>query len=236
MVEVAMNFDDYHDLSRAPYKTREHLWAEEQMPWLVNNTLDNEQSQRLHRHIDNCEQCQADYHQQQQLHSILMAEPKVDYAPQVSMQRLMSAIDKPGVSQGWGLQCRDFDFVTPIKKHFWPLVVGAQALALTVLALVVGLNQFESRKPIDAALMADYQTLSANNKLIKGPHLQVVFNDEVTSVQIRQMLESIHPYIVSGPSEQGVFRVQLNGASNLESAAKWLEQQQGVTFVAVQGH
>lgn len=224
-----MSRNDEAYLSRA----QEHAWAEQQMPWLVNETLERHLSARLHRHMHDCEVCRTDFQRQQQLRRLLTSEPKVDYAPQQSLRRLQQAIDQPS------LHVRLRRYYSRLARwrfpsiNIWQGIIGAQAITVLVLAVVIGSLQLDTSSTVDSQA-ANYQTLSSSDGTLNEAHLQVVFNEQLSLANIRQLLEPIDAVIASGPSEQGVFRVRV-GQSDIQEQADWLQAQPGVIFVAISG-
>ena len=55
-----------------------------------------------------------------------------------------------------------------------------------------------------------------------GPELEVVFRPDATAAAIQQTLNDADASLVSGPTEQGVYRVRLNPGANVEAALKLL--------------
>ncbi len=223
----------------------EHEWSQDQLPWLVNSTLGDDDKQRLNKHLLDCKLCQKDFQQQRQWQQLMVRESTLEYAPQSSLQRMMNRIDKPSLLKTWSLS-----FANSLEKlsyrlasvrtrsKFGLLIIGTQTASVFVLALVVGWHTWRSDYPIEEGIaQADtnpsYQTLSSPAGILSSPHLQVVFEDRVTLEEIKSLLQVMDARIASGPSEQGVFRIDVKSGKSIELSADWLRRQSGVMFVAV---
>tara|TARA_R110000850_G_scaffold16864_4_gene52279 strand:+ start:7546 stop:8238 length:693 start_codon:yes stop_codon:yes gene_type:complete len=193
---------------------QEHLWAERMLPWQVNGTLSQADSERLQSHLRVCASCRRDLELESELASRVAVSPVVDYAPQASLARLMKRIDaeaqkKPVASDPPGLKRR-----TQRRASFsMTAALAVQAAALAVIAVTV---LWVATRP---APVAEYRTLSAAPATLDA-RLQVVFTDTSTAEQIRSTLSSIGGHIVDGPSRAGVFLIEIESAGTPPEAAE----------------
>ncbi len=218
-------------MSKASNST-EHTWVQEVLPWFVNQSLSVDEQARVEAHLSQCACCREDIAREQQLAEAINQAPVVAYAPQHSLQKLMQVIDKPSLKQrllGWLPAFPSLGRGVSLAngQWFWPSVVGAQALAVAVLAVVLSGNVQQ-----DYA-QGEYYTLSSGSAL--DGHLQVVFDDSVSAKGIGELLSSVDGSIIQGPSNSGLFLVAVPSQNGefLNRAAAILAEQEGVRFVAV---
>lgn len=210
----------------------DHAWATELLPWLVNGTLAEGDAQRVRAHLTDCAECSRDYAFERRIARHIAVGPVVDYAPQASFARVRERIERNASRKSWWRRPRARGNEARRRSPFAVAVV-AQAAALAALALAF--SWFMLRP----SMTPDYRTLSSEPAPeFAGGYLQVVFADEVTAADIRATLARVRGRIVSGPSQGGVFLVVIetpeHDANELEAAARTLEAQRGVRFVAVQ--
>src|SRR4051812_33093068 len=64
------------------------------LPWHVTGQLTADEAARVEAHVQACAECRAELEQQRELRAVLRGEDRVDYAPQPSLQKLMTRIDE----------------------------------------------------------------------------------------------------------------------------------------------
>ena len=110
-------------------------------------------------------------------------------------------------------------------------VVTVQAAAILLLTAGLVIRAFDRQPP------AEYRTLSlpAPAQSASGPLLHVVFDDELTAGEIRDLLARLRGRVVAGPSDIGAFTVEVDATAGAaprsrhpSSAAAWLRSQPGV--------
>jgi anti-sigma factor RsiW len=102
----------------------------------------------------------------------------------------------------------------------WPVALAASlALALVSGGLGVAGSQWLQTAP-DAA---PYQVAGDSTTIVAaGPALDVVFRAEAKAESIHSALRAIGGQIVSGPTQLGLYRVQLAAEADLTAAARML--------------
>lgn len=207
----------------------EHSWAQQALPWLVNQTLPQADVRRLRAHLQGCGECQQALQTELRLAQKMAAAPVVDYAPQASLAKLMQRIDaEPATATPPALPSAGRP--KPARRSPMAYAFVAQAAALAVLALSVSWFVFRP----GPAPEGEYRTLSSTPVALPA-HLQVVFSDPLTIGEQRQLLQKIGGRIIDGPSPVGLFLVTLEAAdpAALDAAAQQLRSLPGVRFVAV---
>lgn len=230
----------------APKPDLEHPWAQQVLPWMVNETLPVPDVARLCSHLESCAACRADLEFERRIAARVAQDVVVPHAPQAGFARLLQRIDEAqtdttqsdtGQTGGWWRRrsARRPGSVD-VRRPWFAVAVAAQAAAFLVLSLTTAwLALGPERAP-------DYRTLSRASPVIPGDHLQVVFADTVTAADMQRLLGAIGGHIVGGPSPAGVVLVAVTAgpeapdleAPDLEAAAQRLSKEPGVVFVAMQ--
>jgi hypothetical protein len=186
------------------------------LPWYANGTLRRNESQRVAYHMAVCADCARELE---------------------TIQRLYLAYKNPSMPPGWQPSARGFAdlesklgsaqperTLTNQRKVFkvaWPILpwrlltlpglVTAQAIVIIFLVGVIGMQTVS---------LPSYQTLAYEPPvaLAVWPELSVVFSDNATERDIRNLLQACHGQIVRGPSVLGIYTIQLHGilASNVK--------------------
>lgn len=215
--------------STKPFE-REHQWARQTLPFLVNETLPEYEAQRLRSHLRLCADCRRELEQERALARRIAVDPVVEYTPQASLAQLTQRIDAAQErASGWRRWLRPR--ADGGRRSALVFVLAAQAAALAALALVLSWQSFRQEP-------AAYRTL-ASAPATPGAHLQVVFTDAVTAADMRAILARVRGRIVSGPSRAGVFLVAIeapgaDAGAELDAAARVLAGEPGVRYVAAQ--
>jgi hypothetical protein len=70
-----------------------------------------------------------------------------------------------------------------------------------------------------------FSTLSsAATPTARGPILRVVFKPETPASQMQELLHSVHAQVVAGPTEAGVYTLQLDRRRDAADVSQALEQ------------
>lgn len=75
-----------------------------------------------------------------------------------------------------------------------------------------------------------YRTLTAEHHLKGGAIINIVFDSEAKEKEIREVLTKIGANIVSGPTPEGLYKIELKKEKDLESALKYLKKIKIVKF------
>ena len=197
-------------------RTHSRIW--ELLPWYVNGTLPPAERSAVEEHIAVCPRCQEEERSCRALEAGVHGAEEVAPSPHpVRLARLLARID-------------DFEKGDAAKPSRWRRALAAagrplRALAanpgrgmavaqLAVLLLIAGLigwQQWRARQPEPA-----YRTLSSPEKALAagGPRIRVLFAEEATEREIRELLLGVRGEIVAGPSPFGVYTVEVPRAGD----------------------
>jgi hypothetical protein len=168
----------------------DHESASGLLPWLVNGTLDDDERERVERHVRHCIACRAELAEQQALLTLMRRQPTLPVSAERELERLQRRIS-PGAN----------------RYRRAPLAAAAAAALAGVIGLYV-LSRVEEPEPREAA----YRTLTQGESA--AVLIDVVFAD-ISDVEMRALLAENGAEIVAGPSPRlGRYTLRLVEASS----------------------
>lgn len=210
-----------------------HAMAVESLPWIANGSLAGPHAAGIKAHVDGCPDCSRLLAFDAALTDAIREKSVVDHVPHTAFAKLASRIDAFESRRRFWRKClRPFGRLgTSIAER--PLVAVATIPVAAMVLLAAGLVILA----VDRQPPAEYRTLSlpAPGLPASGPLLHVMFDDELTAGEIRDLLTRLGGRVVAGPSGIGAFTVQVDPtagtvlqARDSSSAATWLRSQPGV--------
>jgi anti-sigma factor RsiW len=169
-----------------------HERAFELLPWLVNGTLRSSERDAVEHHVRTCIACRRELKEQQRLQAALRGQPTVHVSARNGLERLDSRLDTlPPGDRLWAERYRNLR----------PFAVAA-GLGVALLGFLLWLT------PPPQLGAATYTTLatspSAGNAL-----LDVVFAEQTTAAEMRELLAQVDGEIVAGPTDVGRYTVRI---------------------------
>ncbi|HEX7374948.1 MAG TPA: anti-sigma factor [Steroidobacteraceae bacterium] len=178
------------------------------LPWHVTGRLAADEATRVENHLAECSICRADLAAQRELRTLMNADERIEYAPQPSLQKLMTRIDE-----------LEREFPVPSPAHDDEPVVASRAVVprwmiAAVLVQSVGLGLLGAMLWTQAPSRSDpaaYMTLSTTESAqVPAPRLRVVFAPGMTTANLAQLLGAVRAEIVAGPSSAGAYTIALH--------------------------
>lgn len=177
------------------------------LPWFVTGRLPAEDAARVEEHLADCPVCRADLAVQRDLRSLMRSDERIEYAPQPSLQKLMTRIDEMD---------REIPEVALVRPGDEPSVPRARVPHWMVAAVVlqtVGLGLLGAllwdRGP-SRGDPARYVTLATPAPAAdEAQRLRVVFAPETTANEMGLMLGALQAAVVDGPTEAGAYTIAL---------------------------
>ena len=192
------------------------------LPWFVTGRLSASDQQRVERHLEECAACRAELAEQRELCLHIRRDEPLLLAPQASLQKMMARIDQgePEV-----LLDEDADHVapeparTPRPRRWLAMAAAVQTIMIVFLLAFVG------RQTAEDMTAPKFNTLSSPAApSVRGPILRVVFKPEMPASQMQSLLHSVHAQVVAGPTEAGVYTLQLDQKRDASEVSRTLEQ------------
>jgi hypothetical protein len=173
-----------------------HDRAFELLPWLVNGTLEEVERAAVDAHARTCIVCRRELKQQQRLSAALRANASTNVSIDAGLERLDATLDAGAGGSSWRMRA----------GKATPFAVAAAA-GLAVLAVLLWFTPLPDMEP------SPYSTLAAVPPA-EAPLLDVVFAEDATAAEMRQLLDEIGGDIVAGPSDLGRYRIRISDAGS----------------------
>jgi hypothetical protein len=218
------NLDNMRDSSsHSDGSQHQKVW--EILPWYVNGTLEGHEHDLAARHILTCQACAEEIERCQSVATAVRSDEKIAWTPSPKhFAQLIERIDRgstPAAPKSWWIRVREcletIRFAFQETPSLFRRTLAAQTAAIVLLAAAIILQA-----SLAPSLL--YRTLSDTGS---GPEpgqvrLQVVFADDMTEREIRELLSSIGATIVAGPSPMAVYTLAI-AADDREAPARTRE-------------
>ena len=191
------------------------------LPWFVTGRLSASDQQRIERHLEECAACRAELAEQRELSMHIRRDEPLLLAPQASLQKMMARIE----GEPETLLDDDESHVAPVaarapRPRRWLAIAAAVQTIMIVFLLA-----FVGRQTAAELTAPKFNTLSSPAApAARGPILRVVFKPETPASQMQSLLHSVHAQVVAGPTEAGVYTLQLDRKRDPADVSQTLEQ------------
>lgn len=190
------------------YSSQDCPRAWEMMPWVLQQSASQEQSEWLTQHLARCDACRAEYAQQKRLKQAMSLPSDISVDREAGLQRLLGRLDAP-VQQEPPQRARVGGWLT-------------RALAAAVLVQAIGIGAL-GLKVWSTNDNATYRTLSQTPTTPTAPGaIRVVPDASMTLADWNALLHSLQLQVVGGPNDVGAYTVAPAGA---KSASQNIVQQ-----------
>ena len=170
-----------------PGKECSHAW--ELMPWVLQDSATEEQSEWLMAHLARCESCSAEFAQQHRLRQAMQLPTDVPVDAEAGLQRLLDRLDAPERQQP-----------SHGRAGHWVI----RALAAAVLVQAIGLGVLGMKLSAGGPAPA-YRTLSDPAAAPPPGAIRVVPDAHMTLAGWDALLRTSHLRVVGGPNEVGAY-------------------------------
>jgi len=193
-----------------------HVEAWDQIPWLINGSLDEAASVRLQDHLQHCAACREEVRMQRALLQAMTDAPRVEAMPPASLQKLWDRIDagQPAAARRAGPP----DMRNPASRY--------RVAAVAALGLLAGAASMFMIQQLGGERQGAYRAVSDVTGPVQGD-LRVVFDSGMTLQQMQAVLERTGMQITAGPSASGVYTLAGEGA---QPALEMLREDPQVRF------
>lgn len=184
-----------------------HQEAWNQIPWLVNDSLDEPARAGLQQHLAGCSACRDELQTQQALLQAMQAGSRVEAMPPASLQKLWDRIDADPARSA--AVRRDEPGPAPDSQPDAPTTRVPLRLAAVaaVVALVSGAALMVVFQSVAETAPPAYRTVSDAPAVSDG-ELRVVLSPDMTVARMQSLLERAGLRIVAGPTASGVYTLE----------------------------
>lgn len=198
------------------------------LPWFVTGRVSAGDQQRIERHLKTCAACRAELAEQRELCMHIRRDEPLLLAPHASLQKMLARIDE-GEPEALIDDDTDGEPLTagaPRPRRWLAIAAAVQTIMIVFLLAVLG------RQTAEDMTAPKFNTLSSPAApTVRGPILRVVFKPETLASQMQSLLHSVHGQVVAGPTEAGVYTVQLDGSpSDLSQTLEQVRADASVIF------
>jgi len=204
------------------HKPMSHEQASELLPWLVNDSLAEDERDLVHEHATSCVICRRELHELENLCNSISNVSAATAIPAPDMRRINARIDALIANKNRGqillAKMREF-FGSP-----WRIAFALQSALVILLGTALLWPQTEEPA---------FTTLTAPESLSEGQYIRVVFEPTLPASDLSTLLDTMNLTIVDGPSDRGVYTLRLSttrSAADLEAMLADLSSNGGVVF------
>jgi predicted anti-sigma-YlaC factor YlaD len=196
--------------------SRDCARAWEAMPWVLQGSAPQEQSEWLTQHLETCVACRTEFDQQSRLRLALSLPADVPLDPAVGLEKLMARLDRPEPAAG--------TTASPGGSRALRFLVAA------VLIQAIGIGVL-SMKLWDVAPPALYRTHSLPAEAAPAGAIHVVPDTTMTLAAWDALLKAQHLKVVDGPNDVGAYTVvSKDEAVSPQQALERLRTTHGIRF------
>jgi hypothetical protein len=201
---------------RMPTDTgRECGRAWEAMPWVLQDSAPQEQTEWLMSHLADCDSCRAEFEQQKRLRLAMSLPADVSIDPELGLRRLLARIDAPALA------------TTPSRATGGSWLT--RALVAAVLIQAVGLGMLGAKFWAEGTPQPVYRTLSQDAAPVPAGAIHVVPDSGMKLADWSMLLRSMQLQVIGGPNDVGAYTVMpAGGAAASTQAVQHLRAAHGI--------
>lgn len=179
-----------------------HEQAVELLPWLINNSLDEQEKEAVLEHAHACVICRRELTNLQQLQNSISNTSSTSPIPEPDLRNINARIDALIDRQNRGRE-----LLSRLREVFdspWRIAFAAQTVVLIALAAVLFWPEPRG---------GEFTTLTQSQNLPDGHYLRVVFSPDLQQSQLTTLLDKHDLTIVDGPTVRGVYTLGVANTS-----------------------
>lgn len=201
---------------RMPTDTgRECGRAWEAMPWVLQDSAPQEQTEWLMSHLAECDGCRAEFEQQKRLRLAMSLPADVSIDPELGLRRLLARIDAPEI------------VTAPARAAGGSWLT--RALVAAVLIQAIGLGTLGAKFWAEGRPQPEYHTLSQEAVHVPAGAIHVVPDTGMTMADWNTLLRSMQLQVVGGPNDVGAYTVlPATGAATSPQVVQRLRAAHGI--------
>lgn len=187
--------------------------AWEAMPWVLQGSAPQEQSDWLAQHLAQCAACRTEFEQQSRLRLALSLPAEVEPDPARGLERLLARLDEP----------EDVPAPQPARAAPWL----SRALVAAVLVQAVGIGILGARLWSEQPTPA-YRTLSQDAAPSIAGAIHVVPDAGMKLAEWDTLLRSLRLQVIDGPNDVGAYTVVPAGSASTRETVERLRTARGI--------
>jgi len=203
----------------------EYCWS--LLPWFVTGRVSASDAQRIERHLLECPACQIELEQQRQLCDAFRRDDPVMLAPQASLQKLMAKIDAsvpdaPLEALETPSAERHALRSTRRAPHWLAIAAAIQTVAIAALLTIVWRQTASEMTAPRFTTMTSAAATRTDHAMVR-----IVFKPDMTTAQLQSLLHANDAQVLAGPTEAGVYTLQMSRAETADGLSAMLERLRG---------
>jgi len=190
-----------------------HEEVQELLPWLVNGTLDRDETEQVEAHLAECAECRAELVAERQLAAAIESSPVDTDGAWERMEQRLDAAAAVTIKPNGGL----------LRKRVplgWAIASPIAAAAAVALVMV----NVSPRQPVEP----QYRALGAVQAPVAA-NLIVQFQPATPVRDMQASLQSVDARLVDGPTETGAYLLRVDGGTR-QLALKQLRDNQEIAL------
>ena len=185
-----------------------HRQAWELLPWYVNGSLDGEELEAVERHLESCDVCRHELAVEERWAREIRASEELVYSPDRAFADLASRLEasrsrtpgsRPAGRASWWR--RWWRPQGEVGSGVLRVAVAVQAAAILVLVGVLWVEP----EPAEFRTVSDPTPVTERTEA----RVRVVFEEEITEVELRELLLGAGARLVDGPTRRGVYTLEV---------------------------
>ena len=196
------------------------------LPWYVNDTIGEQDRQRVDAHLILCASCGDDLARERLICRSMTVETAVEHMPAASLKRLQARLD--GVIAPPADSAPQVSAAQPRRSAAWQAAMAASiAVAVVALSLLAADRWLQFRARTSAP---SYYTVTTSAARAPGEVIRAVFLPTITLAELQAILDETQLRIVSGPTEAGVYSLAAKSRRPVSSSLALLRGNSNVRF------
>jgi hypothetical protein len=202
------------------------------LPWYVNDTIGEQDRQRVDAHLILCASCRDDLARERLICRSMTVETAVEHMPAASLKRLQARLDgviaPPADSAPQADPPTQVSAAQPRRSAAWQAAMAASiAVAVVALSLLAADRWLQFRARTSAP---SYYTVTTSAARAPGDVIRAVFSPTITLAELQAILDETQLRIVSGPTEAGVYSLAAKSRRPVSSSLALLRGNSNVRF------
>ena len=184
------------------------------MPWVLQNSAPQEQSEWLQDHLAHCESCRTEFAQQSRLRLAMSLPTDISVDANAGLKRLLGRLDMPDVQE------------TPLRSRSGGWLSRALVAVVLIQALSIGALGVKLWSAGGSPL---YRTLSQQPLPAAPGAIRVVPDTAMKLADWNALLHALRLQVVGGPNDVGAYTVApTSSTSTTQHALQQLRATRGI--------